>query len=121
MKYILSTLWFVLILSSTCLAGDEYVTEEVCPKMTGCRINIDTGECPECVIERRKVVHTHEYKVTPIVKKRPIAKTTLKRNVTIPSKKRWVGTLWKCVVGCRYPYWDDAGNNYDKNYNRIGG
>ena len=121
MKYILSTLWFVLILSSTCLAGVEYVTEEVCPKMTGCRINIDTGECPECVIERLKVVHTHEYKVTPIVKKKSVVKVPHKRKNIIPSNKKWVRTLFKCVIGCRYAYWDSAGNNYDKNLNRVGG
>ena len=121
MKYILSTLWFVLILSSTCLAGVKYVTEEVCHNMSGCRIVMETGKCPECVIERRKVVHTHEHEKTPVIKKKSVAKTTPKKKVTFPSKKRWVGTLWKCVVGCRYPYWDDAGNNYDKNYNRIGG
>ena len=119
MKHLVLTLWFVLLMSSPSLAGDEYVTEEVCHAIAGCWVDTKTGKCPDCVIERREVAHTHEEK--PVVKNRPVVKVTSKKKVTFPSKKRWVGTLWKCVVGCRYPYWDDAGNNYDKNYNRIGG
>ncbi len=60
MKYLISTLWFVLILSSTSLAGVKYLTEEVCLAPGGCRIIMKTGECPDCVIRQREVVHTHE-------------------------------------------------------------
>ena len=46
-------------------------------------------------------------------KKKPVVKTK-------PTKrKRWKGTLFKCVVGCRYPYWDSEGNDYDENMNLI--
>ena len=46
-------------------------------------------------------------------KKKPVVKTK-------PTKlKSWKGTLWKCSVGCRYPYWDDEGNDYDENMNLI--
>ena len=117
MKHLVLTLWFVLFLSSTVLAGVEYVTEEVCPALAGCWIDTKTGECPDCVIERRKVVHTHEE--TSIIKKRPVAKTTPKKKITIPSNRKWIGTLFKCQVGCRYAYWDSAGNNYDKKMNRV--
>ena len=120
MKYLILTLWFVLLMSSPSLAGDEYVTEEVCHNMSGCRINMETGKCPECVIERRKVVHIHEYEKTPVIKKRSVVKTTPKKKNTIPSKKKWVGTLFKCQVGCRYAYWDSAGNNYMEHPNRGG-
>ena len=120
MKHLMSTLFFVMILSSSSLAGDEYVTEEVCHNMSGCRIIMETGKCPECVIERRKVVHTHEYEKTPVIKKRSVVKTTPKKKITIPSKKKWVGTLFKCHVGCRYAYWDSAGNNYMEHPNRGG-
>ena len=89
MKYILSTLWFVLILSSTCLAGVEYVTEEVCHNMSGCRINIETGECLECVIGKREVIHTHEE--TFIEKKKPVVKTT-------PRKRSTGKRKWRCIV-----------------------
>ena len=117
MKHLVLTLWFVLFLSSTVLAGVEYVTEEVCHAPAGCWVNVETGECPDCVIGRREVTHTHEEK--PVIKKRPVAKTTPKKKITIPSNKKWVGTLFRCRVGCRYAYWDSAGNDYDENMKRV--
>ena len=128
MKHLVLTLWFVLFLSSSALAGVEYVTEQVCHAMSGCVLDTKTGECPDCVIEKREVVHTHE--VTPVIVEKPVVaekpvvkkplvvKTTPKKKITIPSKK-WVGTLFKCQVGCRYAYWDSAGNDYDKNMNLV--
>ena len=117
MKHLVFTLWFVLFLSSTGLAGVEYVTEEVCHAPAGCWVNVETGECPACVIGRREVTHTHEEK--PVIKNQPVVKTTPKKEITIPSNKKWVGTLFKCQVGCRYAYWDSAGNDYDKNMNLV--
>ena len=122
MKHLVLTLWFVLFLSSSALAGVEHVTEEVCHAIAGCWMNPKTGECPDCVLETREVPHTHEEKpvvvedhirtVATISKKKP------QKKVIVPSKK-WVGTLFKCEVGCRYAYWDSAGNNYDKKMNRV--
>jgi len=89
MKHLVLTLWFVLLMSSSALAGVEYVTEEVCPALAGCWMNVKTGECPDCVIERRKVVHTHEE--TFIVKKKPVVKTTPKKKSTRKKK-------WRCIV-----------------------
>ena len=89
MKHLVLTLWFVLLMSSSALAGVEYVTEEVCPALAGCWMNVKTGECPDCVIERRKVVHTHEE--TFIVKKKPVVKMTPKKKFT--GKKKW-----KCII-----------------------
>ena len=122
MKHLILILWFVLFMSSSALAGVEYVTEEVCHAMAGCRMDVKTGECPDCVIERREVAHTHEEK--PVIKKlsvekQPVVKTTPKKEITIPSNKKWVGTLFRCQVGWRYAYWDSAGNNYDKKMNRV--
>ena len=130
MKHLVLTLWFVLFLSSSALAGVEYVTEEVCHAMSGCWMDTKTGECPDCVIEKREVVHTHEE--TPVIVEKPVAKkplvvkTTPKKKieeepvVTTPwAKTKWVGTLFKCQVGCRYAYWDSAGNDYDKNMNLV--
>ena len=123
MKHLVLTLWFVLFLSSSALAGVEYVTEEVCHAMSGCWMDTKTGECPDCVIERREVVHTHEEEPVivekPVVNKQPVVKTTPKKRVTIPLNKKWVGTLIKCQVGCRYAYWDSAGNDYDKNMKLV--
>ena len=46
-------------------------------------------------------------------KKKPVVKTK-------PTKpKSWIGTLFKCQVGCLHPYWDSAGNYYDENMNLI--
>ena len=137
MKHLVLTLWFVLFLGSFALAGVEYVTEEVCHAMSGCWMDTKTGECPDCVMERREVPHTHEETpvivenhirtVATITKKKPlVVKTTPKKKieeepvVTTPwAKTKWVGTLFKCQVGCRYAYWDSAGNDYDKNMNLV--
>ena len=89
MKHLILILWFVLFMSSSALAGVEYVTEEVCHAMAGCRMDVKTGECPDCVIERRKVVHTHEE--TFIVKKKPVVKMTPKKKSTRKKK-------WRCIV-----------------------
>ena len=130
MKHLVLTLWFVLFLSSFALAGVEYVTESVCLDMSGCVLDTKTGECPDCVIEKREVVHTHE--VTPVIVEKPVVKkplvvkTTPKKTVeeesvvTTPwAKTKWVGTLWKCVIACPSAYWDDAGNHFDKNMNLV--
>ena len=123
MKHLVLTLWFVLLMSSSALAGVEYVTEQVCHAMTGCWLDTKTGECPDCVMERREVPHTHEETPVivekPVVKNKSVVKTTPKKKITIPSNKKWVGTLFKCRVGCLYAYWDSAGNNYDEKMNRV--
>jgi len=38
-----------------------------------------------------------------------------------PNKRNWVGTLFKCIVGCKegVSYWDEGGNEFDKNLNLI--
>ena len=38
-----------------------------------------------------------------------------------PNKRNWVGTLFKCIVGCKegVKYWDEGGNEFDKNLNLI--
>ena len=123
MKHLVLTLWFVLFLSSSALAGVEYVTEEVCHAMSGCWMDTKTGECPDCVIEKREVVHTHEEEPVivekPVVNKQPVVKTTPKKRVTYPSNKGWVGILWKCRIGCLYAYRDDANNYYDEKMNLV--
>ena len=47
-------------------------------------------------------------------KKKPVAK----KNKPIKPKS-WVGTLWKCQVGCFYAWWDDADNYYDEDGNLV--
>ena len=102
MKHLVLTLWFVLFLSSTVLAGVEYVTEEVCPALAGCWINVKTGECPDCVIERLEVAHTHEEK--PVVVEKPIVRS-------IPKKEKKV--KWTCIIKpCDFI--DENGNLIEK-------
>ena len=38
-----------------------------------------------------------------------------------PNKRNWVGTIFKCIVGCKedVKYWDEGGNEFDKNLNLI--
>ena len=89
MKHLVLTLWFVLLMSSSALAGVEYVTEEVCYAMAGCWMDTKTGECPDCVIEKREIVHTHEETFT--VKEKPVVKMTPKKKSTRKKK-------WRCIV-----------------------
>ena len=63
---------------------------------------------PEVVkLSSPKKVQLEETKKKPVVKTKP----------TKP--KSWIGTLFKCQVGCLHPYWDSAGNYYDENMNLI--
>ena len=63
---------------------------------------------PEVVkLSSPKKVQLEETKKKPVVKTKPT------------KRKRWKGTLWKCKVGCLYPYWDSEGNNYDEDLNLI--
>ena len=116
MKNLILILWFVLFLSSSALAGVEYVTEQVCHAMSGCVLDTKTGECPDCVIERRKVVHTHEE--TPVIVEKPIVrKSTPKKTakVEIPKKKEMIEKKgnWTCIVGpCDFI--DEDGNLIEK-------
>ena len=78
---------------------------------------------PEVVkLSSPKKVQLEETKREPIqvtktkkkkYKKKPVVKTKSTK------RKWWKGTLFKCVVGCRYPYWDSEGNDYDKDGNLI--
>ena len=88
MKYLISTLWFVLILSSTSFAGVEYVTEEVCLAPAGCRIIMKTGECPDCVIVTRKIVTEIKEE-----KKEKVVKSKRSFHNKKSNKK------WTCIVG----------------------
>ena len=55
--------------------------------------------------------------VTKTKKKKDKKKPVVKTKPT--NQKRWKGTLFKCMVGCRYPYWDSEGNDYDEDLNLM--
>ena len=95
MKHLVLTLWFVLSLSSIGLAGVEYVTEQVCHAMSGCVLDTKTGECPDCVIERLEVAHTHEEK--PVVVEKPVI-VVEKPIVRKSTPKKVKKVKWTCII-----------------------
>ena len=86
-------------------------------------------ECGDVVRKSAKTVVTEipaPNKVKPKVSEKVVRHTkiekTNKKTITKskPIKpKSWKGTLTKCIVGCRYAWWDSEGNNYDENLNLI--
>ena len=110
-----------------------------CPKC------IEVDELP--IIKEEKVIVVQKPIVKIPTKKKPsqleVSKTKKKKGVCyvepcdwldtptkvsqskdIKPRKRernWVGTLFKCIVGCKegVSYWDEGGNEFDKNLNLI--
>ena len=121
--------------------------KQICIAPGGCKIEMDTGFCPKCIevdeqpiIKEEKVVVVHKPIVKLPQKKKPsqleVSKTNKKKGVCYvkpcdwletPSRvsqsegRNWVGTLFKCIVGCKegVSYWDEGGNEFDKNLNLI--
>jgi len=111
-----------------------------CPKC------IEVKEEPP-IIKEEKVVVVHKPIVKIPQKKKPsqleVSKTKKKKGVCyvkpcdwlktptkvsqskerkpITRERNWVGTLFKCIVGCKegVSYWDEGGNEFDKNLNLI--
>ena len=123
------------------------LAKQICLAPSGCKIEMDTGFCPKCIFEKDEPIIKEEKVVVekkPIVKippkKKPsqleVSKTKKKKGVCYvkpcdwletPSRvsqsegRNWVGTLFKCIVGCKegVKYWDEGGNEFDKNLNLI--
>ena len=84
---------------------------------------MDTGLCPNCIeVDEQPIIK--EEKV--VVEKKPIVKippkvSQSKDRKPITRERNWVGTLFKCIVGCKegVSYWDDGGNEFDENLNLI--
>ena len=108
------------------------LAKQICIAPSGCKIEMDTGRCPKCIeLEEPPIIK--EEKV--VVEKKPIVKVSNpplypRVNVSLrnkvktnrkPNKRNWVGTLFKCIVGCKegVSYWDEGGNEFDKNLNLI--
>ena len=89
--------------------------EMICPLIDGCPIK--KGICIGC-IEKPK-----EDLIKPIIQSKKVQLEETKRKPIVKAKptkqKWWSGTLFKCVVGCLYPYWDSEGNDYDKDGNLV--
>ena len=107
----------------------KLLAKQVCIAPSGCSIEIDTGFCPLCIFEKDEPIIKEE-KV--VVEKKPIVKIPPKKKPSqkvsqskdrkpITRERNWVGTLFECIVGCKegVKYWDDGGNEFDKNLNLI--
>ena len=122
MKILLSII--ILLLPFSILA------KQICLAPSGCSIEIDTGFCPKCIEVKEEQPIIKEEKVVvvqkPIVKipqkKKPSQKVSQSKDrKPIKRERNWVGTLFECIVGCKegVKYWDDGGNEFDKNLNLI--
>ena len=121
MKILLSLI--ILFIPFTILA------KQICLAPSGCKIEMDTGFCPKCIFEKDEPIIKEE-KV--VVEKKPIVKIPPKKKPSqkvsqskdrkpITRERNWVGTLFECIVGCKegVKYWDEGGNEFDKNLNLI--
>ena len=107
----------------------KLLAKQVCIAPSGCSIEIDTGFCPLCIFEKDEPIIKEEKVVVvqkPIVKippkKKPSQKVSQSKDrKPITRERNWVGTLFKCIVGCKegVSYWDEGGNEFDKNRNLI--
>ena len=106
------------------------LAKQICLAPSGCSIEMDTGFCPKCIFEKDEQPIIKEEKVVvvqkPIVKIPPKKKPSQKVSQSKDRKpitigRNWVGTLFKCIVGCKegVSYWDEGGNEFDKNLNLI--
>ena len=105
------------------------LAKQICIAPSGCSIEMDTGFCPKCIFEKDEPINKEEKVVVvqkPIVKippkKKPSQKVSQSKDrKPITRERNWVGTLFECIVGCKkgVKYWDDGGNEFDKNLNLI--
>ena len=105
------------------------LAKQICIAPGGCKIEMDTGFCPKCIeveeppiIKEEKVIVVHKPIVKIPPKKKPSQKVSQSKDgKPITRERNWVGTLFKCIVGCKedVKYWDEGGNEFDKNLNLI--
>ena len=126
---ILLLLYFIIQFIFFPTTPNKLLAKQICIAPSGCKIEMDTGHCPKCIeVEEQPIIK--EEKV--IVEKKPVVKVSdpplyprvnesLENKVKTKKKRNWVGTLFKCIVGCKegVSYWDEGGNEFDKNLNLI--
>ena len=122
------------------------LAKQICIAPSGCSIEIDTGFCPKCIeVKEEPPIITKDSTAPPFYPRvnESLGKTKKKKGVCYvkpcdwldtPSRvsqskdrkpitrgRNWVGTLFKCIVGCKegVSYWDEGGNEFDKNLNLI--
>ena len=114
---ILLLLYFIIQFIFFPTTPNRLLAKQICIAPSGCRIEMDTGLCPKCVeVDEQPIIK--EEKV--VVEKKPKVSQSKDRK---PRKRErnWVGTLFECIVGCKegVKYWDEGGNEFDKNLNLI--
>ena len=107
----------------------KLLAKQICIAPSGCSIEMDTGFCPKCIevdelpiIKEEKVVVVQKPIVKISPKKKPSQKVSQSKDRKPRKRERnWVGTLFECIVGCKenVKYWDEGGNEFDKNLNLI--
>jgi len=125
------------------------LAKQICIAPSGCKIEMDTGFCPKCIEVKEgqpiikkdstappfypRVNESLENKVKTKKKKgvcyvkpcdwldTPSKVSQSKDRKPITRERNWVGTLFECIVGCKegVKYWDEGGNEFDKNLNLI--
>ena len=90
MKKLLLTISFLTLLSSALMAKTETITEEVCKSPSGCRIEMTTGSCPDCISITRTIVTKDP---TVVVKEK-----TKTRTIASVDKSGWATA--RCRSGC---------------------
>ena len=126
---ILLLLYFIIQFIFFPTTPNRLLAKQICIAPSGCKIEMDTGFCPLCIFEKDEPIIKEE-KV--VVEKKPIVKIPPKKKPSqkvsqskdrkpITRGRNWVGTLFKCIVGCKegVSYWDEGGNEFDKNLNLI--
>ena len=114
---ILLLLYFIIQFIFFPTTPNKLLAKQICIAPSGCRIEMDTGFCPKCIFEKDEPIIKEE-KV--VVEKKPKVSQSKERK---PRKRErnWVGQLFECIVGCKenVKYWDEGGNEFDKNLNLI--
>jgi len=126
---ILLLLYFIIQFIFFPTTPNKLLAKQICIAPSGCKIEMDTGFCPKCIFEKDEPIIKEE-KV--VVEKKPIVKIPPKKKPSqkvsqskdrkpITRERNWVGTLFECIVGCKegVKYWDEGGNEFDKNLNLI--
>ena len=126
---ILLLLYFIIQFIFFPSTPNRLLAKQICIAPSGCKIEMDTGFCPKCIqVDEQPIIKEEKVVVEkkPIVKIPPKKKPSQKVSQSKDRKPRkrernWVGTLFKCIVGCKegVSYWDEGGNEFDKNLNLI--
>ena len=120
---ILLLLYFIIQFIFFPTTPNKLLAKQICIAPSGCKIEMDTGHCPKCIeVEEQPIIKEEKL----VVEKKPIVKIPPKVSQSKDRKPRkrernWVGTLFECIVGCKenVKYWDEGGNEFDKNLNLI--